>query len=236
MPEKEKESNKTALKEKTEDISAKKEDRKETEAKKESEGKKETDSKKDSEDKKPSKTAIEDETQKILEMSEISLWLDNYDDIFSDFDPRPYSLRSLSDDFLSEAKKASRDKGENMLELRFLISENQRDSKIEATIKKRLRDHFTKHLIQLKKDLLKAKYQAILTGLLGVTLIFAASYLDALNLPSFVSRFLFVLSEPAGWFLTWFGLDKIFYSSELKKSEYKFYQKMIKCEIMFNSY
>lgn len=224
MPEKEKESSKTALKEKTEDISAKKEDKKDTETKK------------DSEDKKPPKTAIEDETQKILEMSEISLWLDNYDDIFSDFDPRPYSLRSLSDDFLSEAKKASRDKDENMLELRFLISENQRDSKIEATIKKRLRDHFTKHLIQLKKDLLKAKHQAILTGLLGITLIFAASYLDALNLPSFVSRFLFVLSEPAGWFLTWFGLDKIFYSSELKKSEYKFYQKMIKCEIMFNSY
>ncbi|HLC60103.1 MAG TPA: hypothetical protein VJJ52_01605 [Candidatus Nanoarchaeia archaeon] len=224
MIEKEKESNKTAPKEKTGDISAKKEDKKESE------------SKRDLDDKKPSKTVLEEETQKILEASEISLWLDNYDDIFSDFDPRPYSLRSLSDDFLAEAKKASRDKDENRLELRFLISNNQRDSKTEATIKKRLKDHFTKHLIQIQEDLIKTRYQAIITGLLGVTLIFAASYLDSLSLPSFVSKFLFVLSEPAGWFLTWFGLDKIFYSSELKKSEYTFYQKMIKCEVMFVSY
>ena len=75
MPEKEKESNKPAPKEKIGDISAKKEDKKETEAKKESG------------DKLSSKINIGEETQKILEMSEISLWLDNYDDIFSDFAP-----------------------------------------------------------------------------------------------------------------------------------------------------
>ena len=46
----------------------------------------------------------------LLKKSEISLSLDNYDDIFSDFDPRPFSQRALSDDFLIEAKKASRDK------------------------------------------------------------------------------------------------------------------------------
>src|SRR3989338_1417499 len=133
MPEKEKENNKPAPKEKIGDISAKKEDKKETEAKKESG------------DKLYSKINIGEETQKILQMSEISLWLDNYDDIFSDFDPRPYSLRSLSDDFLFEAKKASRDKDANRLELRFLISQEHRDSKVEATVKKRLRDHFSKH-------------------------------------------------------------------------------------------
>ncbi len=224
MPEKEKESNKPVLKEKTEDISAKKED------------KKETDSKKDSEDKKTPKTALEEETQKILEMSEISLWLDNYDDIFSDFDPRPYSLRSLSDDFLFEAKKASRDKDANRLELRFLILQEHRDPKVEATIKKRLRDHFTKHSNQLKKDMTEVRNQAIIALLLGVTLMLVASYLDSLNLNFFAARFLFVLLEPTGWFLTWFALDRIFYSSELKKAEYEFYKKMVKCEIMFISY
>jgi len=197
---------------------------------------KETDSKKDSEDKKPSKTALEEETQKILEMSEISLWLDNYDDIFSDFDPRPYSLRSLSDDFLLEAKKASRDKDANRLELRFLISQEHRDPKVEATIKKRLRDHFTKHSNQLEKDMTKVRNRAIIALLLGVTLMLAASYLDSLNLEFFAARFLFVMLEPAGWFLTWFALDRIFYSPELKKAEYEFYKKMVKCEIMFISY
>ena len=37
----------------------------------------------------------------------VSLWLDNYDNIFSDFDPRSYAHRELSDDFLIEAKKVT---------------------------------------------------------------------------------------------------------------------------------
>ena len=37
--------------------------------------------------------------------AKIFLWLDDFDDIFSDFDPRPYSARELSDDFLDEVRK-----------------------------------------------------------------------------------------------------------------------------------
>lgn len=49
--------------------------------------------------------------KEIIDKAEISLVLDTYDDIFSDFDPRPYGERALSSDFLDEAKKAARDKG-----------------------------------------------------------------------------------------------------------------------------
>jgi len=34
--------------------------------------------------------------KKLLQLSEISLIIDTYDDIFSDFDPRPYSQRALA--------------------------------------------------------------------------------------------------------------------------------------------
>ena len=37
---------------------------------------------------------------------EISFWLDSYDDLFSDFDPRPYAQKGFSEDFLDEAKRA----------------------------------------------------------------------------------------------------------------------------------
>ena len=76
------------------------------------------------------KKSFREYEQKILHLSEISILLDNYDDIFSDFDPRPYSERSLSDDLLNEARKASRDKNTGRLELRFLISEKMRDVKL----------------------------------------------------------------------------------------------------------
>ena len=59
--------------------------------------------------------------KKLLQLSEISLIIDTYDDIFSDFDPRPYSQRALSDDFLLEARKASKDKVSGTFELNFLV-------------------------------------------------------------------------------------------------------------------
>ena len=49
------------------------------------------------------------EIKELLEKTQISLWLDDYADIFSDFDPRPFSQRALSDDFLNEAKKVVRE-------------------------------------------------------------------------------------------------------------------------------
>ena len=191
------------------------------------------------EEQKPSGAVVDqkqwEEKQKILEMSEVSLWLDNYDDIFSDFDPRPYSQRSLSDDFLNEAKKASRDKADK-LELRLLVSQDKRDPKIDITVKKRLRDHFNKHAHLLKEEIKKTKRNSLTMVLIGLFLMLSASYVNSLELNTLLYSFLFVLLEPAGWFMTWFGLDGLFYASQRSKTEYDFYRKMSKCEIEFSSY
>ena len=80
----------------------------------------------------------------LLAESEISLILDSYDDIFSDFDPRHFSERALSDDFLIEAKKAARDKA-GVYELRFLVPKQQRNFEHEHLIRMRLKEHFKKH-------------------------------------------------------------------------------------------
>lgn len=92
------------------------------------------------------KQISEEEKRKIFEISEVSLWLDSYDDIFSDFDPRPYSQRALSDDFLEEAKKAVKEKKTGELELRLLVPHSQRDLEKEIIIKRRLREYFKKKL------------------------------------------------------------------------------------------
>ena len=75
----------------------------------------------------------------------ISLILEGYHDIFSNFDPRPYSEKALSDDFLSECRRAARDKDEQRLELRFMIPKARRDTAEENKIKHRLKEHFHKH-------------------------------------------------------------------------------------------
>ena len=81
----------------------------------------------------------------------ISLVLDSYNDIFSDFDPRDYSEKALSEDFLSECKRAARDK-ENHIELRLLIPIKKRNSTHENKIRKRLgKNALRKNLPQKRK-------------------------------------------------------------------------------------
>ena len=173
--------------------------------------------------------------RKLLRLSEISLQLDTYDDIFSDFDARPYSNRALSDDFLIESKKASKDKPSGGIELKFLMPTRERNSQNEILIKKRLHEHFTKHYIILKEEVINLKKKGIIMALAGVFMIFIATYLFSIN-QSWPIKFLEVLLEPAGWFTAWTGLEDIYYTGRELKRNLDFYEKMSKAEINFLSY
>jgi hypothetical protein len=179
---------------------------------------------------------ITEEIHKLLKMSEISLWLDTYDDIFSDFDPRPYSERTVSDDFLYEVKKASRDKPSGQISINFLIPVSQRNLEQESIIRKRLREHFRKHYSTVKKEMANTRKTGVLSILCGIVMMLAATYINMAGLEKTITTFLSVLLEPAGWFSMWFGFDHIFYVVGSKKSDLVFYEKMSKCQVEFTPY
>lgn len=179
----------------------------------------------------------EEEKKRLLSLSEVSLSLDTYDDIFSDFDPRPYSQRVLSDDFLSEAKKASKDKASGNIELNFMIPTNQVNTYHESIIKKRLREHFKKHYALLTTE----KRKVIRIGLsfagVGILLMFMASFIMfKFTGESFLMNFLVVLLEPAGWFLFWSGMDQVIFKAKETNPDLEFYGKMVNCQVSFLHY
>jgi hypothetical protein len=178
---------------------------------------------------------IEKERTRLMQLSEISLWLDTYDDIFSDFDPRPYSERALSDDFLSEAKKASKEKTSGRIELRFIVPNEQRHNDLEVVIRKRLHEHFRKHASQLEEEAKTLRRRGVFTAASGFALMMIASYISWRRSDSFIYSMLMTILEPSGWFITWFGLDQLFYTSNQKKPDLEFYRKMAKCDIEFIS-
>lgn len=178
----------------------------------------------------------EAEKTELLRQSEISLILDTYDDIFSDFDPRPFSERALSDDFLLEAKKASRDK-KTGIELTFLIPAAQRNFQKENTIKKRLREHFKNHHASLHNEMLGIKKSGLGFLAIGIILMFLATFiLFKYSEKGLLFSFLITLLEPAGWFLFWEGLNLIIFESKKISPDLTFYEKMIKGGISFNNY
>lgn len=167
---------------------------------------------------------------------DISLWLDDYNDLFSDFDSRDASVRAISIDFLDEAKRAAADKEQGM-QLNLLIPKNKRSSKLEHIIQHRLKNHFERHYKLLKKEksgLIKNGLGFLLAGIILMAL--AAYVLTNSGEKTTITRFLLILFEPAGWFFFWEGLDVILFKPKEKKENLEFYKKLYHAQINFDSY
>lgn len=180
----------------------------------------------------------ETEKENSMRQGNISLILEGYNDLFSDFDPRSYSERALSDDFLVECKRAVRDRqfSEQGFELRLLIPKAKRNLNDEAKIKKRLKMHFYKHYKEKLEDIKKIKREGWAWFFLGVLFMLFATFIYQYINTGFFFNLLFIISEPAGWFSFWSGLDKVFIYSRDKKPDLDFYHKMASVEVDFISY
>jgi len=173
----------------------------------------------------------------LISMSEVSLVIDTYDDIFSDFDPRPYWQRALSDDFLQEAKRATRDKPSGKLELRFMIPRNKRDTHQEQLIKERLREHFKRHHKMLDEERRDIKIKGLTLTMIGVIFMMTTTTLLVKGVDvNFLAKLIIVILEPAGWFMFWEGMNLTIFDSKNKTPDFPFYNKMKECDIEFTSF
>lgn len=180
----------------------------------------------------------EERTKTLLSKAEISILLDNYDDIFSDFDPRSFTHRALSDDFLIEAKKAVKSAGEgkDTFDLSFMIPKNQRNFEHELLIKRRLREHFRKHALMIETEISEIKRAGIFLIIFGFIMLALAAIITYYGNGRFLYDLFLIILEPAGWFLFWIGGEKFVYENKSKLPELVFYQKMTRCEISFHPY
>lgn len=177
-----------------------------------------------------------EEKEKLLKLSEISLWIDTYDDIFSDFDPRPYNQRAISDDFLNELMKATRSKRTGKIEIRFLVPKRIRSTQQEAVTKKRLQEYFHHKMNLIKQERKELIMHGVLFTGIGIVLMIVATILLSRSTHNMLTNFLIILLEPAGWFLFWNGMDTLIYRVKAKNPEHDFNKNMAKAEISFMSY
>lgn len=167
---------------------------------------------------------------------EIRIWLDGYGDLFSDFDPRPYRHRALSDDFLAQVRKVSRDRGAGPPVLMLLMPAGSRNGETEKEITGRLHSFFVKTNRQLL-DVRKRNYRlGILQVLAGFALMVAASFLSYQPAKPWSAHLVLVLFEPAGWFLFWMGLDRLIAANAKSKKDRQFYALLSGARIGFSNY
>lgn len=173
------------------------------------------------------------------ETAEIYLRLEQYSDIFSDFDIRPFSERALSIDFIDEVKRAASDKEEGGLELILHAPEKDRDEFTEEIIKERLAAHFKRHyhlLLKEKRRVMKLGISMVIMGVIFMVLATFIVFKDPTE--NLFLSFLVVFLEPAAWFLLWEGMDQIIFNSKNINPDLNFYHKMSDAHkrIYFKSY
>ena len=178
---------------------------------------------------------VTEHKKESLTRPSVSIWLDSYDDVFSDFDSRPFSERALSDDFIVEARKMAKEKPEGKIELKLLMPSAKRNHETEAIIIKNLHTHFRHFANTIETEVKQIRRRGSILSIVGFLLMIAAAYIISISEKSFYFNVLRVVLEPSGWFMVWFGLEDIFYGSRKKKPELDFNLKMAHAEISFVS-
>ena len=166
----------------------------------------------------------------------VSLWLDDYENIFSDFDPRPFSQRALSDDFLIEAKKVAHEYKTGEFDITLLVPAGKRDIPMEKIIRGRLHSYFKKKEHQISEECKETTRKGIVFTIIGIICMITATFFLYLGSANFFMSLIIVILEPAGWFLAWNGMDHILFTSNANRSERDFAKKMSHAETVFDSY
>lgn len=172
--------------------------------------------------------------QQIKDLKEISIVIDDWDDIFSDFDPRPLSEKVLSEDFIFELKKRYFETRSGKFMLTILAPKSLENEGQQKAVVSRLKKHF-KHLsLQALKEINSIKRRGA---------IFVAFGILSLGLLTFItySRFfsdlaielIGIVLMPLGWFGIWEGFSKIVESSPILSHDEALFRKLSKANYQF---
>jgi len=172
--------------------------------------------------------------QRIKDIKEISIAIDTWDDVFSDFDPRPFEIRALSEDFIAELRKRYRESRKGDYLITLYAPTSLKDEKREKAVTQRLKKHFKHRSLQRQKELRRIRLR-------GITfVVFGICFLGFLTLATYMKYFgelgieiLGIILMPLGWFGIWEGFSKIVDTSPVFMQDEILFDKLSKATYRF---
>lgn len=166
--------------------------------------------------------------QKVQYLKEISIAIDNWNDIFSDFDPRPLGEKSLSEDFINELKKRYQEtKSGNLLLTIYAPIELKANAKTEKKVIRRIKMFFDNRYKQSNKRIRQGQMKGLLFIFFGIVLL---GFLTFSSLHGFYSKIVLetmgIVLLPLGWFGVWEGFSKIIDTSPIFIREENLFKKL----------
>jgi len=148
--------------------------------------------------------------QRLDDINAISIAIDTYDDIFSDFDPRDILDRDLSEDFINELNHRHRQTPKGKYDVVLVAPKAIEDQAVEKKIVSRLNKYFHQKYLRYKKSIDEIRIRGglyVVSGMAVLSVLTLLGYyrkLDTLTL-----ELVALLFMPLGWFGIWEGFSKM---------------------------
>ncbi|MCX5725672.1 MAG: hypothetical protein NT030_00565 [Candidatus Saganbacteria bacterium] len=149
--------------------------------------------------------------QRLDNINAISIAIDTYDDIFSDFDPRDISARDLSEDFIIELMRRHRQNLQGKYDVVLVAPKVIEDQNAEKKIVSRLNKYFHQKHVRYVKRIHEIRIQGLLYIATGMAILLALGLLlNYYKNPDQVALMIIgIIFTPLGWFGIWEGFSKI---------------------------
>jgi hypothetical protein len=178
-----------------------------------------------------SKTRAE---QRGEDLSEIGVVIDTWDDIFSDFDPRPLGERIVSGDFVEELKKRYKETQSGKLAITIYAPSSLKSEESEKIVTNRLKKYFRLKFLQKKQVVNIIRMRGLVFVVVGIL---SLSFLTLATYYKFLSELTLQISGivlmPLGWFGIWEGLLKLVDTSPIVLRDQKLFEKLLKATYHF---
>ena len=176
------------------------------------------------------------EQRTFQEIRDFSIALDDYDDIFSDFDPRPYGRRELSGDFLREVEKRDMEAGGEKIDVLLFLPKALRYPKNEDIILRRIKEHYAAEIKRVGEKVGSRRQWGVLMTVAGLVLLLIEAFVVSTPGYATMSGLFGALLVPLGWFTMWTGLDRIVQDPEEDRKRLEMLERMRKAAFVFKAY
>jgi len=163
----------------------------------------------------------------------IDVSLDDYDDVYDDWDPSPFKKRDIEDEFNDFVVNSSEDIPLNFnIKIVLYLPESKKDLKKEVALISAYKNYYNYAMERLNKNKSNLNRKTISYLFLSVLLLSIGYFFikDAQNV------FLNVLHEGifiGGWVFLWEFFTNIFITTREIQTEYKLYKRLYNSEIDF---
>lgn len=164
----------------------------------------------------------------------IEIALDQYGDVFNEWDPAPFKRRDIDPDLqLYLEGSADEIPLRYPIELSFTIPQGTRNQQIEEDLRGGLKNSFTFKLYLLRKELKEVNTRMLRFILIGFLLLWVATkfseQFEGAPFASILAEGLFI----GGWVFIWEAVSLFFFTNRELYEDYRIYKRLLKAPVFF---